>query len=594
MKKTIILLLAGVSILTAQDPEIRIVPYEDIEFIREQLQKGLELQDPALRDTLKKYEIFFKPDPDFESIQPQWDVYQQVKDMDWGRAAGVPPLTEEPAEKVTLTRAAGFSLPAAKMAQAAADVMVGRARLTMEQYVLSKFGDEMKKYEGLFSNTSRVMTQAGITPISSMPLVGEALRRDFATLPVSLIEVVVMADTTEVGDDILLALYISRFVTQLLQGAPPLDAFQYIITDEEMAIILDSSETELPRTVADIRKPEQEAAAVLYRSSLILRTVAAADGSLPEALDIAAVMATIKNRIEVYKWQTRYIWPINDNDNLDEVRTITEAFGKLFKALGEITEANNKTPWTVQGSSLVTALDRFLSAVLPSHESKKTAREITRSARVFFEGVATGNYQSILLELSKHIESHGRRIQPNTARALTLAAALAQAETEDAARAALDAFAAPVGTYIEKRKRSDPYIYLNAYVGVGYSADDINNLMRKEGHHVLLYAPIGLEIGNWTKKSWVPSIFIQIIDLAAFTAASIDTSKEALTSQFAIRNIFSPGVGMVWGLCSTPFTLGLLLRSGHALPDFLSGELAYLERDWIFSITLAIDIPLFP
>lgn len=143
---------------------------------------------------------------------------------------------------------------------------------------------------------------------------------------------------------------------------------------------------------------------------------------------------------------------------------------------------------------------------------------------------------------------------------------------------------------------------------------------------VLLYAPIGIEFGNglsagyswlkdhnkapfmgtgeWLKGNWFgrcvleflnPSIYIQVIDLSVLAGASIDTSKKAMASQLVVRDLFSPGLGLVWGIGDSPFSFSIIKHSAHNLLNLRSGDLAYKEREEdILFVTLSIDIPLFP
>lgn len=505
MKKLVILLIIGASMLTAQNTAPRIVTYEEIALIGENI-KNLQIPtDKNLRD-LAKYLPFFLSTPDENTLLPNAELIHTFSEVKWvasgqskeiyykrffpagafdlarvsilfkianlvtlsARNEEAAPVqmnfadfknsiaitndTTGPHNTKSLAPSAGFNLPAMKLAQATADVLVDRAERTLQQWFLNQFGEQLDKHGDLFGNTTRILTQPGFAPLSSLSLVATALRQDFIGLPSLVLATALSDKKIKKSDKSLLALYTSRAFARLLQGAPSIEAFQQMITANEMEIIFSEGKgnwitgkefNELPETIAEYGVNNQNDASIILRTSLLLRMMELEDGALTTDVKPEVMIRTILANSEAYHWNERGIWPKDELLSSAEIANMLQRIESLFTKIKGITPPIDSVSIIQFSTAIADTLEKYFLEMVPAANGETVmAKKILTDSRKFLEVIQTGNYQVAIMQLLANLDEIGvKNISPNTARVLTFAAALAQANDEQSARAALDAFA---------------------------------------------------------------------------------------------------------------------------------------------------------
>lgn len=218
---------------------------------------------------------------------------------------------------------------------------------------------------------------------------------------------------------------------------------------------------------------------------------------------------------------------------------------------------------------------------------------------------------------------------------LTFFATLSEANTPEAAQAAIAAWASPVGSYRTKHLSDGPWVGLNAYVGMGGGQEwlrNVDGLDQRWSEGALAegawqFAPlmsVGLEFGWNSKRPLTPErtklccggttprvlspylgLYLQALDLGAIGTFRMDDSVESteseaqtieanLTSKLRVQHVFSPGAFIVVAPFNAPFTIGL---GGSLVPSLRSisidGEPQLDDADALRAgLFLAVDMPL--
>jgi hypothetical protein len=235
------------------------------------------------------------------------------------------------------------------------------------------------------------------------------------------------------------------------------------------------------------------------------------------------------------------------------------------------------------------------------------------------------------LELFTHLKLEKTAFYRNFSKYGLFISNVAQAQTSDQVKEALEIAALPVGSYKIKRNTLAD-ISFQAYPGVFAGAEfasgvpsSINNLVNKESVVFGFTAPVGLAF-SWggrktkaqtdrttynseyevTKKQdgrtiksvkYVSgrshSVFISIIDIGAVTSFRLTDDETETLPEFTWENILAPGVSYVLGLKNTPLSWGVGVQYGpqlRAIDDTditLSGSLVTTRT------FLVVDIPIF-
>lgn len=230
--------------------------------------------------------------------------------------------------------------------------------------------------------------------------------------------------------------------------------------------------------------------------------------------------------------------------------------------------------------------------------------------------IGRGNLPHIVIETVRIVSAIGRAgfgLPDNVARGLVLAAEIAQAQSPEQVRAALETVVAPVGSWRIKRTRFT--LSLSAMVGLSGGGDYIvgggvtgqTQLMPSVG----LTGMLGLDVSFPIARTHTLGVFASAIDVGGLMSFPIQPELSATvrdpmgntrttTLQFNSRvspeQILSPGLFFRWGVGQTPFIVG---AGASVIPNGRRVEAVGMMFQSDVSIVrvqgfLAVDVTLFP
>ncbi|HET9627482.1 MAG TPA: hypothetical protein VFP84_39265 [Kofleriaceae bacterium] len=178
---------------------------------------------------------------------------------------------------------------------------------------------------------------------------------------------------------------------------------------------------------------------------------------------------------------------------------------------------------------------------------------------------------------------------------------VASAKTAGDAQKAIEAAAAPVGSWRQKRGAHNT-AWINGYLGgqVGvehlFGTGAVNDYSFQGG----LFAPIGLEVDHGFSGTWSVGLLASALDLGAlvdFRAAS-DKATVKTNANVGARQVFSPGAYVLLGIGLGKGGVPLTLGAGASIsPELRSIELGNgTTRDvnaLRFNAFLAVDVSIF-
>ncbi len=224
---------------------------------------------------------------------------------------------------------------------------------------------------------------------------------------------------------------------------------------------------------------------------------------------------------------------------------------------------------------------------------------------------AIANDQAALLQallsppasLADALAGSGMDQAGRVARMATFTSALAQAETADSAKAAIEAAAAPPGGYVQKRTGDQVgYWTLNGYVGGGAGGEVLlsqpasGEALGGAVWPMISVGPeVGLRVGRNGRHPWSLGLYAPLLDLGAIGSWRLNNDgNDAELPTVNVRQVFAPGLGLRVGLPGAPLSLGL---DGNLLPAMreLTPEGEAVEREVSairFGASLGVDIPI--
>jgi hypothetical protein len=181
----------------------------------------------------------------------------------------------------------------------------------------------------------------------------------------------------------------------------------------------------------------------------------------------------------------------------------------------------------------------------------------------------------------------------------TFMAEVSTAENSDQVKEIIKRTALPTGSsYIKKQSKFN--VALNAYIGGFWGNEFLAEKNQQQwGTIAGVYAPVGINFSkgilNSKGKSFGSASFLlNIIDLGTFASFRLQDATTASLPEVKLKNIFAPGLGIVYGLPKIPLSIGYTYQLGPTLreinPDVVVAS-AELNRRWQFFI--GVDIPLF-
>lgn len=193
-------------------------------------------------------------------------------------------------------------------------------------------------------------------------------------------------------------------------------------------------------------------------------------------------------------------------------------------------------------------------------------------------------------------------------------AAVANAQSSDDVKAALEATVLPAGSYSVKRETNfnvsvngfvgpyGGYEYLPALkktpwapsagftapVGIAFSWGNINNGQRRETP-VLRRRSNGSKIGGQSI-----SVFVSLIDIGAVASFRLGNDSSKVSSEIKLKNIVSPGLYLYWGLPKYPVSIGIGGQIGPQLRRVTASNVDIDENYYLrFGLNVVVDIPFY-
>lgn len=173
-------------------------------------------------------------------------------------------------------------------------------------------------------------------------------------------------------------------------------------------------------------------------------------------------------------------------------------------------------------------------------------------------------------------------------RVASFIAALSGAGNSEEARAAIAAWAAPLGGFDRKHTGSGVYFDIQAYVGITGGVSGALGAEVKPRATFAPFVPVGFEFGRRGSPSL--GVMVSVIDVGRLAAWRIDTAGEDVAEpKVSVEEAFAPGLWGVVGPWRAPFALGV---GGGLSPRAL--EVDEVVDGWHIGAFLAVDLPLFP
>ena len=278
-------------------------------------------------------------------------------------------------------------------------------------------------------------------------------------------------------------------------------------------------------------------------------------------------------------------------------RAITVNARFLLQILDDLDELNSLVEAAKQAPSDETAARYFdimsFAARLPAQNriflpdtlraEADTLQLVIQSFADAYADWGAANYTGMVVDLMSVADIlHAEFLGPDARKFFMFAATLADAETSDEMVAVLEASALPAGGY--RVKRADAAIGITAYGGGAGYYEEVEGDGTAAGG---LAFPIGVEFSfpfGDGKSSM--SFFLSAIDVG--NLVSLRESEGA--PDVRLEQVFAPGVGVQFGLGSSPWSAGALLQTVPNLRTDDGGSHRDAVRLGIFA---GIEMPLF-
>jgi hypothetical protein len=180
----------------------------------------------------------------------------------------------------------------------------------------------------------------------------------------------------------------------------------------------------------------------------------------------------------------------------------------------------------------------------------------------------------------------------------TFIAAVAEAQSSEDVKNAIEAIAMPAGSYSVKRNASTN-IAINGYMGFGSDHGTFGNKTAKAARdkyslNYSIYAPVGVSFskGNfWCGSS--ATIFMSVIDIGSIANFRLKDDTSLLKRTITVSDIFSPGVTLIYGFPRLPLSLSAgLIYKPKLIFENKQNEFIGVPGMVRFNISLLVDIPI--
>ncbi|MEQ1745861.1 MAG: hypothetical protein ABMA02_10570, partial [Saprospiraceae bacterium] len=179
-----------------------------------------------------------------------------------------------------------------------------------------------------------------------------------------------------------------------------------------------------------------------------------------------------------------------------------------------------------------------------------------------------------------------------------LLVSVANAQTSDQLLEILEKVAAPVQSYRKKRQAGNFSVGINLYPGVAYGLehqlDSLGADSGKKGDFIAFTTPVGVSFDWGMGKAGSLSLFASIIDIGAVTAFRLTDTVSTLP-ELTWKNVFAPGLHVMWGIPNSPLTLGFGAQYGPAIRkvDIDNNKNVIEASHFRVGAILTVDVPLF-
>ena len=213
------------------------------------------------------------------------------------------------------------------------------------------------------------------------------------------------------------------------------------------------------------------------------------------------------------------------------------------------------------------------------------------------QDISVRNYSAVIVDILKILSES--KVVPDDFKEFivkygSFAANVVQSKNSDDVENAIEAIALPVGSASIK-KNTEWNVALNAYLGGFYGNEYLSEKKAGKWRPISgVYAPVGVTISKGLGKNIGSlSLLVSVIDIGAVASFRLtDTSTEKLP-KLTLQNIFSPGLGLVYGIPKWPISIGYSYQLGPVLRKITETDKVVsdkLNSRWQFF--LAVDIPL--
>jgi hypothetical protein len=176
---------------------------------------------------------------------------------------------------------------------------------------------------------------------------------------------------------------------------------------------------------------------------------------------------------------------------------------------------------------------------------------------------------------------------------------VAAAQNPADAETAIEAAAAPVGSWRQKRGAGHRTLWINGYLGGQLGAEHLFGAGAPGGFafHGGLFAPLGLEADLGLARTWSVGVLAAALDLGALVDLRASTAGVSSNANVGARQVFSPGAYVVVGLGLGDRGVPLTAGAGLSLsPELRTVDLGATARDVNavrFNAFLAVDVSIF-
>jgi hypothetical protein len=501
----------------------------------------------------------------------------------------------------------------------ATDFLISRAEQEMRAWAVDRFidkvcGDDSEiKIDGelVFKKSCAIASGIALPGfLGGMATYQAAMREDLAHLPFLMFKHLATVGPADKKDAYSTFALLGKAIESEIDGSGAIAAIQSIASNDTSQVATSCTAT--------------PAAAITFQASALLASLpmtGPTSGEIQIPKDdpswVFALMAMAVNATDPASGIQKG-WPADCQQPGKPIPFDVEKTFQLAKALTVLADSLQTAAAQVKNApagadatyrlevyaGVLRATIHAFGTVLAAYDGGKVLSPAIKETLAISETVASdlaqANYAGAVLTISEVVAAAGLKaaFPKEFPRIASFGVDIAQATTADAAAAAFDRFAAPVGSY--KRKRTGGwYADVNAYLGFSVAAELAQQAPdtwsgAKWGFSPGFWAPFGFEVGHGSDCGSF-SLFVQAVDLGVLASWRVrgDGDTTSAPPEVGVRQVFAPGAHIVWGIPNAPLSLGAGVSLAPSLRDLTTmvDEKVNVVR---IGVNLAVDIPIFP